>query len=196
MLPNNRLSSLKTPIPFLCPKRDNAMVAFEWGGLKLNDPTGGLNQQVWKFYYQDRQIRALAPNNPNPFILLENMEGITQIDGAFDQNMRPCVVYVQNGIARLWWYDSQVSKQIITTFNGVASACLSLDDSRRSQNATSDIIFAYIKDGNLYYRQQRERFAVERLIAENVPGEIWQIGMTSGNRFQFETRYIKQQGIA
>jgi hypothetical protein len=48
------------------------------------------------------------------------------------------------------------------------------------------VIFAYIRGDALYYRQQRDRYQQERLLAGSVPGALNKIGMNAENRFQFE----------
>lgn len=53
------------------------------------------------------------------------------------------------------------------------------------------IILAYQKDATIYMRDASDNFAVESVIGNPTTGDqLWQIGLTTGNRFQFTTRYI------
>ena len=116
---------------------------------------------------------------------------ITEIDLTFDQNMRPCVAFVSDSIPKLYWYDTKIGDFNITTFSGILSPRVSLDDKRDFNISNSDIIFAYIKNNGLYYRQQRERFTVEHLLKSyqnNHSKLLWRIGMGINNRFLFYVR--------
>ena len=64
-----------------------------------------------------------------------------------------------------------------------------LDDKRQSATAqgNNDIILAYVRAGKLYYRQQRDRYEVEYLLAEEIPAKVLtRIGMSKNYRLQFE----------
>ena len=116
---------------------------------------------------------------------------ITEIDLTFDQNMRPCVAFVSDSIPKLYWYDTKIGDFNIMTFSGILSPRVSLDDKRDFNISNSDIIFAYIKNNGLYYRQQRERFTVEHLLKSyqnNHSKLLWRIGMGINNRFLFYVR--------
>jgi hypothetical protein len=62
----------------------------------------------------------------------------------------------------------------------------SLDDKRQLQVSRSDIILAYIREGALYARQQRDRFDTEYLLKSDVGGYLRRIGMNVQQRFQFD----------
>ncbi|WP_444922937.1 hypothetical protein ACJJH9_12200 [Microbulbifer sp. DLAB2-AF] len=87
---------------------------------------------------------------------------------------------------KLYWYDSSQGAQITTDWPGIVTPKVSLDDARSTQSAVSDVIFAYLKNGNLYHRLQRDRYGNEYLLASDVnsPGLI-KIGMNWQFRFQF-----------
>ena len=111
---------------------------------------------------------------------------ITEMSFTFDQNGRPSVVYVQYGIAKIWWYDSTVGGMANTLIgSGVISPKIILDDKRQTQTDSSDIVLGYIRNKNLYYRQQRDRFGVEYLLATGVVGRLQKLGMGNNLRLQF-----------
>lgn len=86
----------------------------------------------------------------------------------------------------LYWYDTLAGGSVTTEYSDAYNPTLSLDDKRMEQSATRDIIFAYLKSGNLYYRQQRDRYEIEYLLKENVSGSLIKSGMNENLRFQFE----------
>lgn len=116
---------------------------------------------------------------------------ITELDFTFDQNMNPCIVYVSDGISKMYWYSPVEEEQVTTVWEGIYSPRISLDDKRKSRIPYSDIIFAYMRDNNLYYRLQRERYITEHLIKEypDYPKKyLWNIGMGKELEFLFYVR--------
>nr|PZN74572.1 MAG: hypothetical protein DIU57_19165 [Pseudomonadota bacterium] len=114
-------------------------------------------------------------------------DDITEVSLAFDQNMNVCVAFVEAGMAKLLWYDTTVNQLVVTELGeGVTHPRVALDDTREFNRANSDIILAYIKEGALYYRQQRDRYQIERLLSPGPWIALKRIGMGSGYRFQFQ----------
>lgn len=186
MLPDNQLSSEPMPADFLLPMRENRLVDHEWGGVALNDSSQGLKAVIWQCFH-DREISKICLKriDSNQVFQIIDAESIKSVGLAFDQNMRPQICYVEGGITKLYWYDTNIGALTTTIFESVKNPCISLDDARIRQTATSDVIFAYQKGQQLCYRQQRDRYQTEYILAEETEGELWQIGMNSGNRFQF-----------
>jgi hypothetical protein len=87
--------------------------------------------------------------------------GITEFSFSFDQNMRLAIAFVQDGVAKLRWFDSVPGQTVITEYPSAITPRVVLDDKRFTQTSASDIIFAYMRNGDLYYRQQRDRFQTE-----------------------------------
>lgn len=186
MIPEQRLSTVAVPSEFLSPDDEDlpTWVAKELGGIGLNNPSQGLQVQTWTLRFVSGDIRISAPNTPE--VTLFSAVGITELDLAFDQNMRPVVSYVQSGQAKFRWYDSLVESQVITDLPaGTITPRVTLDDKRFFSYGSSDVILAYVLNGNLYFRAQRDRFGVEYLLKENVGGRLIRIGMNNNNRLQF-----------
>lgn len=188
-LPENKLSHRPIYGAFLVPEKAEPLVDFEWGGVDIFNTSQGLMVYVWKCYYKDDWI--CIENDVTKYQLI-NVENVKSLSLSFDFNMHPTIAYTveredKERSAFLYWYDSAQAAQITTEYSiEYHTPQVSLDDHRLHQSANADIIFAYIKSGNLYYRQQRDRFLIERLLAENLGDvELIQIGMTSKNRFQF-----------
>lgn len=158
------------------------------GGVGLNDASAGLQDRLWLCTCDGAtgDVSLEAPGVGRTLIF--TAPGTTEVSFCFDQNMRPVFAYVQNGAAKLRWYDTVLGDNTITTLaSDVVWPKVTLDDKRPLQTVqgTSDVILAYVRGGSLYYRQQRDRFEVERLLAGTVSGRLVRVGMTVTSRLQF-----------
>ena len=170
---------------FNYPRSKNYPLTESWenGGVALSDPSEDLTKYVWKAWTDGTTIKVKRDDLDVHHVVLMD-SNITEIDLTFDQNMRPCIAYVANGISKLYWYDSQQAKQVIDEYPLITNPRVSLDDKRRFNVSNSDIIFTYLKENTLCFRIQRERFTVERvLITYNKSKLLWRIGMGRNNRF-------------
>ena len=185
MLPDNQLSSTAIAGGFLVDAAID-MVDYERGGIALNDPSQGLNVQTWMAFYEGGAIKVKPLNGVASNVL--TVAGVTELSLAFDQNMRPVVAYVAASAAYLYWYDASATAYVTTTLAvGVTNPRVSLDDARKSQVSSSDVILAYLRDGQLCMRVQRDRYTVEYVLASVLQSGaiLRQIGMSDGLRFQF-----------
>lgn len=187
MIPANSLTSEPILGNYLFP--DNLATSktrdYELGGVALNDPSQGLRVQMWVCELVGNNVVVYAESVPQTTLFTR--EGIEEISFTFDQNMNPAVAFVQNGVAWLWWFDSVPSEQVFTELGAdYVTPRVCLDDKRKLQSGTSDIILAYVRNENLYFRAQRDRFAVEYLLKSGVGGTLVKVGMTDQRRLQFE----------
>lgn len=189
-LPESLLIDGGVTTPFNYPRSKSYPLTESWdnGGVALSDPSQDLTKHVWQAWTDGKTITVKRSDLDTYHVVLMD-SNITEIDLTFDQNMRPCIAYVANGIGKLYWYDSQQAMQVITEYPLITNPRVSLDDKRRFNVANSDIIFAYQKCDQLCYRVQRERFSLERVLATNNKRRIlWRIGMGRNNRFLFYWR--------
>lgn len=189
MIPNNALSSSAIFSAFLVPEKAEPLVDFEWGGVDLLDPSQGLMVKIWKCFYHDDWICITDNTTTHQIIQVSN---VVHLSLAFDFNMHPTIAYTAVSVlgrkSFLYWYDTALGAQITTEYGvDYLFPQLSLDDHRLHQSANADIIFSYIKNNNLYYRQQRDRFTIERLLESGLSEdvELRQTGMNTKNRFQW-----------
>lgn len=189
MIPNNALSSSAIFSAFLVPEKAEPLVDFEWGGVDLLDPSQGLMVKIWKCFYHDDWICITDNTTTHQIIQVSN---VVHLSLAFDFNMHPTIAYTAVSVlgrkSFLYWYDTALGAQITTEYGvDYLFQQLSLDDHRLHQSANADIIFSYIKNNNLYYRQQRDRFTIERLLESGLSEdvELRQTGMNTKNRFQW-----------
>jgi hypothetical protein len=190
MFPENRLSTILVADDYIYPYTltpPNKRVAYSHGGININDPSQGIRVQLWTAYVEDGIIMLNAPSLAQPVIALSG-DNISELTLAFDQNMNYTLAYVQNSVAKLYWFDTFLSAYTITEFPSAISPRITLDDKRPLQTSLSDLVLGYVKNDNLYFRLQRDRFLNEYLLKENVQARLDQMGMNVKNRLQFKLK--------
>lgn len=187
MIPNNQLSSRPVRSPFIGADSIESTpdVSYEDGGVALNDPSQGLLFQVWTAQIRNSGTQITIRSETHEESVLITGNDIREVSLAFDSNMRPNVVYLEGDTTKLFWFDTTVGQMVTTEYTDLFTPRLSTDDKRESQSSNRDIIFAYVRSGNLYFRQQRDRFEVEYLLAENPEGKFIKFGMNRQLRLQF-----------
>lgn len=187
-LPDNRLSTetvlgaytdsfyLGTPLK-----------SIEWGGVALNDASQGIRVKPWTIEYIKQSGDVVVSADGVPTTVLFNRSGITQVSLAFDRNMNPAVAFVQNGQAKLWWYDTLVSSMVFweTQLGAAKTPRVTHDDKRDNESGVSDVICAYVIGESLRYRQQRDRYLTERTLKPSGVRALYHIGMNAKLRLQF-----------
>lgn len=186
MFPDMALSSVPLPGDFV--EKVNArrvpLIDYEMGGNALGDASTGLQARLWTVEVRGDDA-VLSADGVAPVVLFSK-PGMTEIALAFDQNMRAHVAFVQAGQAWLWWYDSQVNQMVFTGFPGISNPRLATDEKRSAELAVSDVVLSYMRGGSLYYRLQRERFAVENFLAAAPGLQLVSVARNTGNRLQWE----------
>ena len=187
MLPDESLSSTDIPGILLYP--DNLVTSplqdYELGGVALNDPSQGLQVQLWTAFVDGDDIMIQATDG-DPEVLI-TAPGTDEVALTFDSNMRPALAYRQAGLCKFRWYDTLVADQVVTEYPDADSLRVALDDKRSTQSTSRDIILAYTRAEGLYFRAQRDRYLVEYTLDATIgPGRLLRLGMSTVNRVQFE----------
>lgn len=196
MIPEERLSTTPAAAGFVDTFTTGApLVDIEYGGVALYDASQGIALKPWTLRYDRATGDMLVGAADVPDIVLFNRADITQVSLAFDRNMSPVVCFVQAGQAKMYYYDDLVPGFIFqeSLLGSAIDPRCAHDDKRASQSAVSDVIVAYVRAGSLYYRQQRDRYLIERLLAPGVE-RLYQIGMNSKFRLQFLCRTAANDG--
>lgn len=194
MMPGDALSTAPVRAVFIGARGlgVSATVDYEDGGVALNDPSRGLLYQRWRGRVLDagrpESRFMLKPENGDETLWFAT-PGITEASFSFDVNMQPALAYVVGGEGFFRWYDPVLEGfATLALPEGTVTPRVLLDDKRFLASEgyfLSDVLLAYVRDGALYYRQQRERYEVERLLAEGVTPLI-KIGFTRALRVQFQ----------
>lgn len=196
MLPDNELILTEKGMRLPKSEKRNPKISYELGGVGFSDPSEPFTYE-WKSYVDGNRIMAqregLEPQK------IKDVEGrVNEVSLTFDQNMRPTLAYVEEGVSKLYWYDTAIQDMRVSIFD-VKNPRVSLDDTRKFNIADSDIIFGYIsKDNKVKYRLQRERFSIEHDLEFDRGGfeggiVLNDIGMGVDNRFVFSVGF-KQYG--
>lgn len=196
MLPNATLSTTVEAAAFLPPRTNVRYSASagesdtHYGGVALGNATLGLQYQLWTAFIQGGAIWLEAPNTP-AYAFLPGVEAVW-VALAFDQNAREFIAYsTASGSTYYYWYDSTVPGYVTSELPGyVPRVFAALDDARIAESASADIILAYVRDDELYFRAQRDRYDIEYSLAV-VPATLVQIGMNAINRFQFAFQNVQ-----
>ncbi len=155
------------------------------GGVSIGDGTQGRDIQNWRVSYADPVISVGVDGGPVDFTL--NVPGIQIISLAFDNNMGVTLAWQVGSVSSIYYYDGIAQAYITKSYSGTNSCRVVLDDERVYNNAGSDVIFAYVKSDNLYWRQQRDRYDIERLVGPVSPGrKLKRAGQNQSRRLQFE----------
>ena len=188
MIPGNTFTAIAIPGGFR-PPNDlpyTPMRQIVWGGQAIGDGTKGRLVKYWEVYLDPTGINVKPVNGVNAFTLTGlTVSDITTVSLSFDSNMGVVIAYTVPTGANLYYFDSLTSQYTTKFFAGVNSCRLCVDDARYFYSSASDVIFAYTNAGNLYYRQQRDRYNIERLIRAT-PNRLIRIGQSFVNRLQAE----------
>ena len=188
-LPYNAIAVDVLSAAYLAPDvRDKlAAVSLELGGVAINDGSQGREVRVWRARISDDGTQVLVePEDESiaPLVFVTDA-GITECSLAFDSNMQPTVAYVAAGLVKLRWFSTIAGTFTTTSYAGASSPRVCTDDKRLAQFTASDVIFAYVRDGVLYWRQQRDRYTVERQVGPALY-PLRRVGMNAERRLQFE----------
>jgi hypothetical protein len=172
---------------------------WETGGVNHDDPSQGLRVKIWHGWIEDNKYIFIESSDVAP-LLVYTGANITEVSITFDQNMRYAFAFVEDGIAKLNWYDTTIPGRTTLVFDSeelagqILHPKITMDDKRGMAEGGNDILYAYLRGGELYYRQQRDRFVVERWLANihtTHPGAVLvKMGMNKKLRVQFEFDYL------
>lgn len=182
-MPDDELSSTPFPSSFTQPVKVAKEEDWEFGGVAIGDASQGLLVQLWHCTIEGGAVYVEAPSVAKTKLF--DAPGVTDVALAFDQNMNPVVAYVQDGAAKYWWYDPALEAMTFSDLPGATTPRCTLDDKRAFNASGSDVILAYLKGRDLYFRKQRDRYTVEYLLATNVGSGLSTVAMGTNNRLQF-----------
>lgn len=164
---------------------------YEKGGSALNDASMGLLYTDWTLYAVGTKIYAKRVGEDEGALVLTTTYLPSELNFTFDSNMQIIIAYVENTIAKLYWFDTVINDFVTTSFPGITSPRLSMDDKRPRETYSRDALFFYLKRDSsnmLCYRQQRDRYTIEYELMEVSPfiNYIGRVGMAISNRLQIE----------
>lgn len=189
-VPYHGISETAFAAAFLPPDSSDVQnnVSIELGGVALNNATQGRRVKDWRAWIESGSTIKVAPLpglSPETTLVSGGIN-ITTVSLAFDSNMQPAVCYLEDGVLKLLWYDTINSVFTTTTFPGCTNGKVCSDDKRAGQEGASDVLFTYLRAGSLYWREQRDRYLVERLVGVVPAGfRLVTMGMNALGRMQW-----------
>jgi len=187
VIPEERLGDIDRSAQFAGQTRTptDLLVDYEQGGVALQDASQGLRVQMWTLRYEDGDFLLSAENVPET--VLFSRPGVEQVGLAFDNNMSPFVAFQDAGGIAYWSFDTGQQQFVISDYlpAGSHSPRCTLDEKRELLDSWRDIILAYLRDGNLYYRQQRDNYGTERLLESGNFIDLVAVGKNRKNSLQF-----------
>ena len=163
---------------------------YELGGPTLNQPSDGVPTTFWDSRLElSGDISIGHYPSGDRTVIISPTTDCTEVSFCFDSNNRPHLAWVDEGLISFYWYDTQSESTVTSTFSaGHSNPRLCLDDKRELQSQTRDILFLYVRDLALYYRQQRDRYTNERKLTDLPINflRLGRFGMAKSNRVQIE----------
>lgn len=184
MIPSNAFTPQPDPAAFLPPYDQpfNRLLQAVPGGVAIGDASKGRLHQQWQARYQGGAIEVLPVGGSVAFSLA--VPGVQTLSLAFDSNMGVVLCWMTSSGGNLYYFDTLSAAYTTRTFSDVTSCCVVVDDSRDFYTSSSDVIFGYTRAGSLYWRQQRDRYDVERLVGAT-SGLLVKMAPNVNRRLQF-----------
>ena len=183
MIPGGEFTTIPDIAVFLPPLDQpyQPLTQIVWGGVGLNDPSQGRMVQYWQVSYDGANINIGPVSGSTVFTLAQ--PNVDSVSMGFDANMNPVIGWQSGGSASIYFYNVNAFETL--TITDTTSSRVFLDDPRSFNTADSDVMFAYTKNNMLYYRQQRDNYAIEYEIGATT-GFLRKAGLNLKNRLQFE----------
>lgn len=186
MLPGGVLTPTSVPSAYLPPWDEpyEPLTKTTLGGAAVGDGSLGREVQAWTVSLDGDTIKVVDSNGVLGYSLV--VPDVVTVSLAFDNNMSVAIAYQKLSGSYLYYYNS-LTEQYDTMRIADGDSCLAaVDDNRAIYNANSDVFFTYTRtDGNLYYRQQRDRYLIERLVGPTQGGTLIKCARNLGNRLQW-----------
>lgn len=186
-IPLNTFTVIPVHSQFMAPASDayQAMIMRATGGTAIGDGSAGREIQLWTVKYEGTNINVYNALGVLSFTMV--IPGVTSVCLAFDSNMAVTICYTKSDGSYLYFFNSQ-SGQFETLFLiGVGACRVAVDKTSLFFNTNSDVLFVYSKAGVLYWRQQRDRYTIERTVGPITAGQtLRRVGPNVENRLQIE----------
>ena len=185
MIPANTITPtpIEYPFAYLEGQHYDPLYQRVMGGIALNDPSLGRLVQPWSVAYVGTSIEIRPADGTLAFSMTEL--GVLAVSLAFDNNMAPAIAWMTTAGANLYYYDTVTAGYITRFFTEVLSCRVAVDDPREFYTTMSDVIFGYTLGTNLYWRQQRDRYDIQRTVGPTTQ-LLMRMGPSVGNRLQFQ----------
>jgi hypothetical protein len=140
------------------------LTSYTLGPIQQGDFSAGLANRIWRVRVYDQVIRLARENDgksgfENEVVLSAIPFQPVESDAAFDQAARLFVCVEFNNHVWFYWFKPVAGAFVFEDFGEGHSPRCTLD--QLTNRSDSDLHVFYLRDGNLFYRVQRENYAVE-----------------------------------
>ena len=129
----------------------------------LNDTTQGLNHKWWAAYFDSsNDIIIEDVDLSSTTVVLNEPDGVVNIALAFDQNANDTYAYITGlGDLKIRFFDGSIPGDTILNIGSAQSVTMTMDMKYYPSSPSSDILLFYIRSNAIYYRLQRDKYAIE-----------------------------------
>ena len=134
------------------------------GAKGIQDPSEQLNYKYWAAYFDPLtdDIKLEDFNPASVVTIINEPDGVENIGLAFDQNANDVYAWITGlGELKLRWFDASISADSVLNFGQAQSLTITMDTKYFPSSAGSDILLFYIRNNAIYYRIQRDKYAIE-----------------------------------
>lgn len=187
MLPNNQWASQAVVDDIIAP-RDKAKVnpttSSDNGPIAIQNTSKGLMAKIWTASYNSVTGAVKLQDGTSLFTDVN----LKELSLTFTQNGNPFIAFRSGTRIKIWWYDPLLSDYTIKDVAAGDQPFCYLDERRPEFSANSDVFLLYHRDGEIFYRLQRDRFDVEYStgIIGGTDIVIECFGMAKNNRLQIK----------
>lgn len=140
------------------------LTSYTLGPIHQGDFSAGLADRIWRVRIYDQTIKLARENDSRTgfegdVFLADVPFAPVESDAAFDQAARLFVCLEFNGHVWFYWFKPSVAAFVFEDFGPGRSPRCTLD--QLTNRDDSDLHVFYLRDSTLYYRVQRENYAVE-----------------------------------
>ena len=184
MIPSNTFTPVAQPADFIVPydRAYRPLQHYSLGGIAIGDASRGRDYQVWKVTYMDGEFKIQPEGGAVVFSLPAT--NVQNVSLAFDTNMGIVLAWMSDTGGNLYYFNTDTATYTTRNFPDFTSCRVCIDDAREVNTTNSDVILGYTRAGALYWRQQRDKYNVERFIA-NTPNRLVKMGPSESRRLQF-----------
>ena len=187
MLPNNQWASQPVVDDIIAPRdkaKVNATTSSDNGPIAIQNTSKGLMAKIWTASYNSVTGSVTLQDGTNLFTDVN----LKELSLTFNQSGNPFVAFRSATRIKIWWYDPLLSNYTIKDVTTGDQPFCYLDERRPEFSANSDVFLLYHRDGEIFYRLQRDRFDVEYStgIIGGTDIVIECFGMAKNNRLQIK----------
>lgn len=163
------------------------------GPIGIQDTSDELTSKFWgaAFKQSTQELLLIDTEEETTEVILTETDGMVKVALAFDQNANDTYAWITNlGDLKIRWFDASLPGDAIINFGAAQSVTLTMDTKYYPSSIDSDILLFYIRNGAIFYRIQRDKYATEYTTA--VTEDAISL-LDSGTRkdYRFQVRYTK-----